>query len=448
MAKGIELILQEPSINTDYIMAYGADTSDDYKWRHPTWEAALKREDAAEWIKASKKEEDKLLEQKCIPYLDEHAIDGGYSKVPKGVPVIHCMRLPSIKADGTYKMRIIYFGNQEKFDGDTYSPTGAGKTFWLLTRLAILLNLHSDSLDLENAFCHEPCPRDLYVVLDGKVRKPEFQFYGGKDGPLVFFKGFAKHNEKGGYLQSKHDLCVFVKYTDTTNFIWIYAHVDDFKCFATSPQLLLEYKLHLEKKYTKVKRVEGNDYLGIHEEKLKDGRLFTKPKALLKLFETYLPNGPTIISKSFQDRPTTMIKSYLDHIDDESDLTDNTKYRSCLGLLQQQLPVRPDIAFTISKLATRSSKANSRDMDALIHLINYLWYTKNRGLFLKDTDKNQQDFRIKLIAFADAAGSNEQDSKSQYAVTYNLIPYRDGDTIQNEEEMNSETGKKSIHDQL
>jgi len=51
MAKGIELILQEPSINTDYIMAYGADTSDDYKWRHPTWEAALKREDAAEWIK-------------------------------------------------------------------------------------------------------------------------------------------------------------------------------------------------------------------------------------------------------------------------------------------------------------------------------------------------------------------------------------------------------------
>jgi len=115
--------------------------------------------------------------------------------------------------------------------------------------------------------------------------------------------------------------------------------------------------------------------------------------------------------------------------------------RSCLGLLQQQLPVRPDIAFTISKLATRSSKANSRDMDALIHLVNYLWYTKNRGLFLKDTDKNQQDFRIKLIAFADAAGSNEQDSKSQYAVTYNLIPYRDGDTIQNEEEMNSETGK-------
>jgi hypothetical protein len=84
-------------------------------------------------------------------------------------------------------------------------------------------------------------------------------------------------------------------------------------------------------------------------------------------------------------------------------------------------------------------------MDALIHLINYLWYTKNRGLFLKDTDKNQQDFRIKLIAFADAAGSNEQDSKSQYAVTYNLIPYRDGDTIQNEEEMNSEATKDVIY---
>jgi hypothetical protein len=59
-----ELILNEPSINIDYIMAYGAMTSDDYKWRNPTWEVAIKREDSAKWLEASKLEEDKLLAQK------------------------------------------------------------------------------------------------------------------------------------------------------------------------------------------------------------------------------------------------------------------------------------------------------------------------------------------------------------------------------------------------
>ena len=272
------------------------------------------------------------------------------------------------------------------------------------------------------------------------MRKPEFQFYGGKDGPLVFFQGFAKHNEEGGYIQSKHDLCVFIKHTSENEYIWIYARVDDFKCFATSNQLLIDYKKHLEKKYTKVKLVEGNDYLGIHEEKLEEGSIFTKPKDLSKLFDIYLPNGPTITSQSFQERPTTMQKSYLDSIDEDSPEVDNTLYRSCLGLLQQQLPVRPDTAFTISKLATRSSKANSRDMEALLHLVNYLWYTRARGLFLRSTDKNQRDFRIKLIAYADAAGSNNQDSKSQYAVTYNLIPVIEGDTKLAEDSFSSKSG--------
>jgi hypothetical protein len=217
---------------------------------------------------------------------------------------------------------------------------------------------------------------------------------------------------------------VFVKHISEDEYIWIYAHVDDFKCFATSNELLIDYKKHLEKKYTKVKLVEGNDYLGIHEEKLEEGSIFTKPKDLSKLFDIYLPNGPTITSQSFQERPTTMLKSCLDSIDEDSPEVDNTLYRSCLGLLQQQLPVRSDIALTISKLATRSSKANSRDMEALLHLVN----TRARGLFLRSTDKNQRDFRIKLITYADAAGSNNQDSKSQYAVTYNLIPVIEGDT--------------------
>ena len=37
-------------------MAYGADIIDDYKWRHPKWEDAIKREDAQMWLEANKRE--------------------------------------------------------------------------------------------------------------------------------------------------------------------------------------------------------------------------------------------------------------------------------------------------------------------------------------------------------------------------------------------------------
>ena len=46
-ANSVRLILEEPSINVDYIMAYGADIIDDYRWRHPKREDEIKREDAA-----------------------------------------------------------------------------------------------------------------------------------------------------------------------------------------------------------------------------------------------------------------------------------------------------------------------------------------------------------------------------------------------------------------
>ena len=257
-------------------------------------------------------------------------------------------------------------------------------------------------------------PESLYVVLDDKVRKPINQFYGGKDRPMVFNNGFVEHNEKGGYVQSKNDLCVFVKFKSENEYTWIYAHVDDFKCFATSLHLIEEYKDHLSLKYTKVKNTDEGDYLGIHEQKVEGGSIFTMPRSLNKLIDIWLPKemqidcGKNIIP---------MQKKYLKDIDKESKSFDSTKYRSCLGLAQQQLQVRPDIAFPISKLATRSHRANVRDYEALIQLVYYLWHTRNRGLFLRGNDQITKEFRIKLIAYADAAGISGENSRAQYAVT-------------------------------
>jgi len=141
------------------------------------------------------------------------------------------------------------------------------------------------------------------------------------------------------------------------------------------------------------------------------------------------------------DTPVPMLKEYIKNIDNYAPLVNSTEYRSCLGLLQQQLPVRPDISFPISKLATRSNSANERDMEALRHLIKYLWRTRNRGLFLRGNDLVDREFRVKLLAYADAAGPSGNDSRAQYAVTFNLVQVRDGDSDEHELEESLKTGK-------
>jgi hypothetical protein len=59
--------------------------------------------------------------------LDEFAKD-----VPVGNKLIHCMRICWIKPNGEYKLRIVYFGNREKYDGETFSPTGSKKYIYII----------------------------------------------------------------------------------------------------------------------------------------------------------------------------------------------------------------------------------------------------------------------------------------------------------------------------
>jgi hypothetical protein len=122
-------------------MAYGADIIDDYKWRHPKWEDAIKREDAQMWLEANEREGKKLHAHHCIPYLDEYAKDGGRSLVPLGEKLIRCMRICWIKSSGEYKLRIIYFGNQEKYDGETFAPTGSKEIVLAYDSYGIVIKL-------------------------------------------------------------------------------------------------------------------------------------------------------------------------------------------------------------------------------------------------------------------------------------------------------------------
>ena len=209
-------------------------------------------------------------------------------------------------------------------------------------------------------------------------------------------------------------------------FIWIIFYVDDFKILATDDALGEEFHTFLKTKYADMKEVLNGFFLGIHEQKFEEGSVFTKPEMLAEVFNAIIPDGPTITSKHFLEKPSPMTLEYVTNIEEPGEPADAVEYRSFLGKLQQQLPVRPDIAFALSKCGTRNSGTgpNVRDREALVQVANYLWQTQEKGLFLKRGDRQGREMMVRAIGFADAAGTTGSQSRSQictgFAIT--LLP--------------------------
>jgi len=94
-------------------------------------------------------------------------------------------------------------------------------------------------------------------------------------------------------------------------------------------------------------------FLGIQMERYSDENnlqvayIFRKPHQLQNIFDKYLPKGPTFSLPRDPKR-----EHYSKGFDEENSLPcDVTEFRSMLGAVMQLTDCRPDIAFTIAKIA-------------------------------------------------------------------------------------------------
>ena len=104
----------------------------------------------------------------------------------------------------------------------------------------------------------------------------------------------------------------------------------------------------------------------------------------------------------------------------------------------QMTDVRPDIAFAISKISQRQSSPRVKDEEALLYLLNYLYYTRDKGVILRKSSLSGRAW-LKLRGFGDCSYACHDNGKSQYCVCYDLvdgrvhqedmIPYGVGTTI-------------------
>ena len=65
------------------------------------------------------------------------------------------------------------------------------------------------------------------------------------------------------------------------------------------------------------------------------------------------------------------------------------QYMTLLGSLMYIVKSRPDIATAVSFAATKSQSASQYDYDNLLHIVKYLYQTKDKGLRIQGGEPNR-----------------------------------------------------------
>jgi len=352
--------------------------------------------------------------QKEMSTLDDKNTFEEVFEIPAGmfpIPTKFVLR----KKPDKYKARLVALGNLDTWDGITFAPTASPLTMWLIFQLMTLFHLKSCSIDFTAAFVSHNITRDVIVKIGSGYYKLLKFLYGLDDSPKAFNDGITKYLLAGGFIQSKFDPCLFMKWPSPTEFIFFVLHVDDLAVVSTSTahlQALIDY-LSLQYEIT---HGPLDVYLGIHNTELPDGsRVFTRPGQLDKLFAQFPPED----TKRLPLTPMTADYDRNHHV--ESPPCNKLRYQTILGNLIQLLDVRPDIAYSVSRTAQCTAQCTERDMQALYRIIAYLYSTKHMGICLKRGHRYRANVLLLLQAFADASFASTIKGRSQLSHCLNLL---------------------------
>jgi hypothetical protein len=95
-------------------------------------------------------------------------------------------------------------------------------------------------------------------------------------------------------------------------------------------------------------------------------------------------------------------------------------FQKGIGMLLYALRTRPDIAFAINTLSSRTQECTDEDFVALKRVARYLHGTKNLGLRFKVGYQEDITTATKLYAWCDASHASLSDSKSQVGTCFSI----------------------------
>ena len=195
-------------------------------------------------------------------------------------------------------------------------------------------------------------------------------------------------------------------------FIMMVVHVDDFAVASTHQAMTDDLFATLRLRYTITSSETLETFLGIHIVYASDGTvIFTQPRRIEELVAKY-----DLANTRCPQVP--MCSSFNDHNQDDSSLCDQHEYMSLLGSLIFIIKTRPDIAYAVNRLATRTQHATIKDFNCLLRVVSYLAGTKDLGIRFKS--KLDAAAATRLYCYVDASYAGHPDSKSHTGYCFSL----------------------------
>ena len=338
-----------------------------------------------------------------------------------------------------WKARIVTDGSMQdrtKYsEEEISSPTVKLSSIFTLATIAAALGLEIQTSDVAQAFLNSEMPNTVHVILNEIVsnvlcqRDPTFnQFkdikgrvlvkllkgqYGCIESAKLWYNTISNFLTKCGYEKNKFDECVFQKFGDNGNRIYVAIYVDDIFTVATDKKMIDELNQLLEKEFGEMKknRSKVHEYLGMSF----DFSEASKVKINMKKFLNEVISESNITSIA-----ETPAAENLFNISDNSPLlndTDREKFHSTVAkLLYAGVRVRPDILLPIIFLSSRVTKATTEDAKKLRRVLRYLNGTVDMGITLRpDTDG-----ALRIHTYADASYGVHGDCKSHTGIMISL----------------------------
>ena len=219
--------------------------------------------------------------------------------------------------------------------------------------------------------------------------------------------------KKLGFVQTISDPYIYVKFNNNDLF-FIAVYVDELLLFSRSKSEIEQVKNLLKFEFKVTDFGEVKYFLGVHVTHDSDkGTIFLNQRA-------YAEN----VLRRFGLSEANSVKSPMDpnvkflQCNDDSKLCDIVLYQSIIGsLIYLSSKTRPDIAYSVNKLARYCSKPSVDNLLAVKRVLRYVKGTLNYGLLYSKSKDNL----IECVGYSDAdwAGDND-DRKSTSGYSFHM----------------------------
>ena len=413
------LALEDGSVSPDL------DSDDD-----PSWNKALASPEREYWI-AGAREEITSLENLNVFVLVPR------SEVPPGQKPLKGKLVCRRKRDDSgnvvrYKVRYVAKGFAQKYGIDydkTTAPTARLESLRCLLHVAASLDWDIQQFDVKTAFLHGVLPESetMFMEQPPGFAAPDKQdwvmrlmksIYGMKQASRIWNQTFHKSVTEWGFERLPCEWCVYRRQTPTGTIIFA-VHVDDIISAASSVDENERFKASLKAKWD-ISDLGAVKYaLGIAMSRDRDNRTISLSQTALidrivldfnqhdsHPVDTPMVPGNRLLPPDPADPMPPSLSTWIE----------KTPYRSLIGSLNYlAVGTRPDISFTVGRLASFLDCYRPEHWEAAIRVVRYLKGTRLLTLQLGGTTP------VKLIGYSDSDYANcPVSSKSIGGYCYSL----------------------------